>query len=74
MKYIKNVVVVIIIFMLGFVTSSATAKITYKSILVEYRDIKINANGKRINPELEPFIYSDRTFVPLRTIAESLNK
>ncbi len=74
MKYIKNVVVVIIIFMLGFVTSSATAKITYKSILVEYRDIKINANGKRINPKLEPFIYSDRTFVPLRTIAESLNK
>lgn len=74
MKNSKNIIVGIIIFLLGFVASTVTAKITYRQILVEYRDIKINVNGKRINSELEPFIYSDRTFVPLRTVAESLNK
>lgn len=73
MKSIKNIFIVILIFILGF-TSSTLAKITYKSILVEYRDIKININGKRIHTELEPFIYFNRTFVPVRIIAESLNK
>jgi hypothetical protein len=63
-----------VIFFLICLTFSSYAEITYKSILVEYRGIKINVNGKRINPDVEPFIYSGRTFVPIRAVSESLNK
>ncbi len=45
-----------------------------KTIQVTYRNITLWANGKHIPSEQEPFIYEGRTFVPLRTIAEALDK
>lgn len=73
MKRIRNLLIIIIVFILGF-TSSSLAKITYRTIQVGYRDIKINVNGKRIYPDVEPFIYNGRTFVPIRVVSEALNK
>jgi plastocyanin len=45
-----------------------------KSIQVTYKNITIKVNGKLVSSEQEPFIYGGRTFVPLRTIGEALNK
>lgn len=45
-----------------------------KTIQVTYRNITIQVNGKTIPSEQEPFIYQGRTFVPLRTIGEAMNK
>jgi hypothetical protein len=45
-----------------------------KTIQVAYRNITINANGKRILTDHEPFIYLEHVFVPLRLISEALNK
>lgn len=45
-----------------------------KSIQVTYRNISIQVNGKLLPSEQEPFIYQGRTFVPLRTIGEAVNK
>lgn len=45
-----------------------------KMIQVTYRNIAILVDGKPIPSEQEPFIYQGRTFVPLRTIAEAVNK
>lgn len=45
-----------------------------KSIHVTYRNISILVNGKIVPSEQEPFIYQGRTFVPLRTIGEAVNK
>jgi micrococcal nuclease len=63
----------IIIFLLCFTISSFAEK-GFKTINVAYRDIKINVNGKRIYPDVEPFIYNGRTFVPLRVISKALDK
>jgi hypothetical protein len=45
-----------------------------KTIQVTYRNISILVNGKVVPSEQEPFIYQGRTFVPLRTIGEAVNK
>lgn len=45
-----------------------------KSIQVTYRNISILVNGKTLPSEQESFIYQGRTFVPLRTIGEAVNK
>ena len=69
-----KIIISFIIILLLCLTVSSLAEIRYKTIRVEYRDIKINVNGKRIYPDVEPFIYSGRTFVPIRVISEALNK
>lgn len=45
-----------------------------KTISVTYRNITIMANQKVIKSEQEPFIFEGRTYVPLRTLGEALNK
>jgi len=45
-----------------------------KTIQVTYRQISIFVNGKQVSSEPEPFIYQGRTFVPLRTVGEAVNK
>jgi predicted secreted protein len=52
-------------------TSAATGT---QQIEVTYRDIAIQVNGQKIQTDVEPFIYQDRTFVPIRFIAQSLGK
>ena len=40
---------------------------------VENRDIEVHVNGIALSSDLKPVISSDRVYVPLRTIAETLN-
>lgn len=44
------------------------------NINVVFDNLKIKVNGKLVNIEEEPFIYKGKTYVPLRAIAELLNK
>jgi len=73
MKKFKNVSAIVLSFLL--LTSAVVfgATIT-KSIQVTYRNISILVNGKEVPSEQEPFIYQGRTYIPLRTIGEAVNK
>lgn len=69
------------IFLSGFfagaiLLGSALAFAEYgdKNIAAKYADIKIVVEGALVKSSIEPFIYQDRTYVPLRAIAESLRK
>jgi hypothetical protein len=56
-------------------SSVAIGAVGIKDIKANYRNIKIRVNGKIINAgETEPFIYNDRTYVPIRLISEALDK
>lgn len=56
-------------------TMAAQAASAAKQIPVNYQDITIYVNGESITvqPNEEPFIYDQRTFVPLRLVAEAVN-
>lgn len=62
-------------------TGTGTAPATYssKSITVYYDNIKLSVGGKTITPrdasgtEVEPFIYNDTTYLPVRAIASALD-
>ena len=54
--------------------ASAAASTGSQQIEVQYRDISIVVDGKTVATEVEPFLYQDRTFVPLRAVAEALGK
>jgi hypothetical protein len=73
MKRIKIVCVVFLTFIILGSIYVYGENIT-KSIQVTYRNISILVNGKIVPSEQEPFIYQGRTFVPLRTIGEAVNK
>lgn len=73
MRSIKKILILVVsFFVLGIVVVYGD-NIT-KTIQVTYRNISIQVNGKIIPSEQEPFIYQGRTFVPLRTIGEAVNK
>lgn len=60
-----------ILFMgLGFIYANSNAE----AILAHFNNIKITVNGQQIKTDVEapPFIYNDRTYVPLRFVAEAL--
>ncbi len=69
---LKPLLVAVIAFLIGSITT-VWAMNGSRTIQVEYRDITINVNDSETDPELEPFIYQERTFVPLRFVAESLD-
>ena len=61
----------VILFMgLGFIYANSNAK----EILAHFNNIKITVNGQQIETDVEapPFIYNDRTYVPLRFVSEAL--
>jgi hypothetical protein len=47
---------------------------TLQQISVTYNDIKMSINGIILTPDVEPFVYQNRTFVPVRFIAEAFDK
>lgn len=53
----------------------AEATVATKQVKVNYSNIKMNVNGKTINPlpAQEPFMINGTTFVPLRLAGEALN-
>lgn len=55
---------------LGFIYANSNAK----EILAHFNNIKITVNGQQIETDVEapPFIYNDRTYVPLRFVSEAL--
>jgi hypothetical protein len=71
-NFIKTVIAFFLISI--FSISGIVAYDGYKTIQVHYQNIKIFINGRLVFPEIEPFTYNGRTLVPLRFIAESLNK
>jgi len=58
----------------SFTLPMVYGEVITKMIQVTYRNISLWVNGKLIPSEQEPFVYEGRTFVPLRTIAEALDK
>jgi hypothetical protein len=72
----KRVKIVSVVFLSFFLLTSVVVygDNLVKSIQVTYRNISILVNGKIVPSEQEPFIYQGRTFVPLRTIGEAVNK
>ena len=55
---------------LGFIYANSNAK----EILAHFNNIKITVNGQQIETDVKapPFIYNDRTYVPLRFVSEAL--
>ena len=55
---------------LGFIYANSNAK----EILAHFNNIKITVNGQQVEMDVEapPFIYNDRTYVPLRFVSEAL--
>jgi len=72
-SFFTRFILFLLLFYLVFFTT-AYDRITYKTIEVEYHGIKININGAKIKMDLEPFIYDNSTYVPLKFIAEKLGK
>jgi hypothetical protein len=57
----------------GILTISTTAFAKNEKIDAFFNNIEIKINDKKVkNMDVEPFIYSGRTFVPVRFIAENL--
>ena len=72
----KKYLIFLLVCILGYMSAFAIGYAEWgnKKIEVEYRDISIIVNGKKIQTDVEPFIYNGRTFVPVRWVAEALDK
>lgn len=70
-KKYKDILVGILIGGLIFTLTPVFAQNTIQAILSNYT---IKINGQTVNPPNPPLIYQGQTYVPLRFIAESLNK
>ncbi len=56
-------------------SSVAIGAVGARDIKAHYYNIKIRVNGKIIDAgDTEPFIYNDRTYVPIRLVSEALDK
>lgn len=60
----------------GSVTIAAPAvpKAVIKQIAATFSGIKISVNGKTVQTNLEPFLYNNTTYLPVRVVAEALDK
>ena len=67
-----SAVVLVAVFLISTFAFGASAA---KDIKAYYKNIKIKVNGKIINVgDTEPFIYNERTYVPIRLVSEALDK
>lgn len=65
----------LIIFLIGvilLISATSFAGGYFKRIDILINGTRIEVNGEMIETDTEPFIYNDRTFVPIRAIAEGL--
>lgn len=67
------VVMAIMIFTLS-IASSAFAAGTIKNLKAVYNNIRIFKNGSQVQMPAEPFIIDGTTYIPLRAVAELLDK
>jgi len=70
----KTMTFVLIILLVLGIFNVVYSSLGNKTITATYRNISIYVNGKKVTPEIEPFIYNGRTLVPLRFVSEALNK
>ncbi len=61
MKFLKKIVVSLIVLLLFFQLSNASS------------NISIKVNGKYLSPDVPPFITNSSTYVPIRFVSEALN-
>ena len=61
MKFLKKIVVSLIVLLLFFQLSNASS------------NIRIQVNGKYLSPDVPPFITNSSTYVPIRFVSEALN-
>lgn len=65
--------IALVICTLALCTSTGLASDGAKDIRVYFRNIRLVVNGVQVTPaDAEPFILDGRTYVPLRTVAETL--
>lgn len=75
----KTFTIILVILVLVFSLSANThAKSSAFDVVVNGNQIKVynvelNIGGKYINSEFAPYIHNDRTFVPIRVVAEEFN-
>lgn len=69
----KQLLVFLSIFLCVLV-SSVYGVVGNKTIQVIYKNIAVYVNKKLAMSDVEPFIYNNKTFVPLRMVAEALDK
>ena len=67
----KNLIIVLTVILL-LLSTTVFAEGYFKRIDVLFNDIKVEVAGTQIKSDTEPFIYQDRVFVPLRSVAEGL--
>ncbi len=72
-RILSPLIAILLLFGSGFMVGALSQE-RFKSITVYYANIKILINGKLITPEVEPFTYQWRAFVPIRFIAEAFDK
>lgn len=74
MKKLIAIFLVLIIFITGNIktveASSSSFDIELENKKVKVYDVNLNLSGENIKSEFPPYIYRDRTFVPVRVIAE----
>lgn len=72
----KMIIFIVCFMVVALVTGGATALAMTGTLSVDitYRNIQITVNGDRVAvpAENEPFIYQNRTYVPLRVVSEAL--
>lgn len=72
----KRIIAVLMCLSLVLVAAGiAEAALATRQISTVYQNMQIFVNGKAVTvqPNEEPFIYNERTFVPIRVVAEALN-
>ena len=52
-------------------TVSAPGRVAQESIVVNFNNIRVAVNGTPVATEYEPFIFSGRTFLPVRDVANA---
>jgi len=72
----KNLKMLIVITMLIIVAVTTTifvmARVGQEAIIANFNNIQIILNGEQIQTPYEPFIYNERTYLPVRAVAEAL--
>ena len=69
MKRLQGIVIGVLI---TVIISGVIGYASPKTIEVIFNNMKIKVNGNDIKSDTEPFVYENRTYVPLRAVAENL--
>lgn len=68
----KKGLIIFLISIILLISATSFAGGYFKRIDILINGTRIEVNGEIIETDTEPFIYNDRTFVPIRAIAEGL--